>query len=228
MPTIVLFDIDGTLLDAHGAGRRAMVAGFAATTGRPEGLDGILFAGMTDRSIVRTGLMAGGVEAHDELIEAVIAAYLERLPHELSARPPRVLPGVEALLDWLPAGPGVALGLGTGNVEDGARAKLRAVGLDERFAFGGFGSDHEQRDRVLEAGAERGAAALRHPREQCRVLVVGDTLRDVAAALAIGAECLAVATSHDDAPTLRRAGASEVVADLTADEARTWLAERLT
>ncbi|MCA9712402.1 MAG: HAD family hydrolase, partial [Myxococcales bacterium] len=91
--TVVLFDIDGTLLDAHGAGRRAMTAGFRAVTGR-DGLDGVRFDGMTDPSIVRAGLRTAGLPEHEPTIVRVLAAYLERLPHELAARPPRVLEGV--------------------------------------------------------------------------------------------------------------------------------------
>lgn len=237
MPTVVLFDIDGTLLNAHGAGRRAMEAGFLAATGRA--LASFRFAGMTDPAIAREGLRAAGLlpdggpsgaldggPSGDRIhaqIQSVIAAYLERLPAQLLARAPRVLPGVPERLDELSVHSGVAVGLGTGNVEAGARAKLRAAGLDACFAFGGFGSDHEQRAELLRVGAHRGAARLGVPVSSCRVLVIGDTPRDVAAAHAIEAECLAVATSHYDVQTLRAAGPSEVVSDLRAPRARAWL-----
>jgi len=227
MPTIVLFDIDGTLLTAHGAGRRAMEAGFRGVTGRDDGLAGIRFAGMTDPSIVRSGLGAIGA-AHDEgVVQRVIARYLEHLPAELSRQRPRVLPGVPAMLEWVGARPQVAVGVGTGNVERGARAKLRAAGLDEHFAFGGFGSDHEERAQLLRVGATRGAAQLGRPVDACRVLVVGDTPRDVAAARAIHAQCLAVATSHYDRAALREAGADHVVEDLATEDAHHWMHQRL-
>lgn len=223
--TVVLFDIDGTLLDSGGAGRRAMVAGFAAVTGRADALTAVRFAGMTDPSIVRAGLRVAGLLESAETIAAVIAAYLEHLPQQLRAGSPRVLAGVEAVLDAI-AGR-AAVGLGTGNVEPGAQAKLEAVGLRPRFSFGGYGSDHEDRAELLRVGARRGAAGLGRAVETCRVLVVGDTPRDVAAARAIGAECLAVATSWFDEDTLRAAGPSAVARDLASAEAMGWLASRL-
>ena len=226
-PTIVLFDIDGTLLDAAGAGRRAMVAGFSAITGRPEGLDAIRFAGMTDPSIVREGLVALGLPHDPATVVAVIEAYLQHLPDELRRGPPRVLPGVEALLDALREHDQVALGVGTGNVEAGARAKLSAAGLQPRFGFGGYGSDHEERAELLRVGAQRGAGRLGRPLDACRVLVVGDTPRDVAAARAIGAACLAVATSHYDLASLERAGPDRVVSALTDPAALAWLRARI-
>ncbi len=226
MATVVLFDIDGTLLDAHGAGRRAMEAGFAAVTGHAGGLARVRFAGMTDPSIVRAGLAAAGVPADDGVIAHVIERYLAALPQELSSRPPRVLPGVVERLAQADR-PGVAVGVGTGNVEAGARAKLRAAGLEHRFSFGGFGSDHELRADLLRIGAQRGAEHLGRSIHDCQVVVVGDTPRDVEAATTIGANCLAVATSYYDESALRQAGASDVVADLSTPHARDWFRRRL-
>ncbi|MCA9651568.1 MAG: HAD hydrolase-like protein [Myxococcales bacterium] len=225
--TIVLFDIDGTLLDAKGAGRRAMEAGFAAVTGRADGLAAVRFAGMTDPQIVRDGLRAVGLPHDPTVVAQVIAAYLERLPAELRVGPPRRLPGVEAVLERLRGRDGVALGVGTGNVEAGARAKLRAAGLDAYFGFGGYGSDHESRAELLAVGARRGAASLGRASHGCRVLVVGDTPRDIAAAHAIGAECLAVATAFHGVDELRAAGPSAVVETLATPAAQRWLDEHI-
>jgi phosphoglycolate phosphatase len=72
--------------------------------------------------------------------------------------------------------------------------ELSRVGLHERFAFGGFGSDHETHSELIRIGAERGAALLGAPLSACRVVVIGDTPKDIAAARAVGAESLAVAT----------------------------------
>ena len=118
MPTVVLFDIDGTLLNAHGAGRRAMEAGFLAATGRA--LASFRFAGMTDPAIAREGLRAAGLlqdggPSGDRIhaqVQSIIAAYLERLPAQLLARAPQVLPGVPERLDELSVHSGVAVGWG--------------------------------------------------------------------------------------------------------------------
>jgi phosphoglycolate phosphatase len=219
-PTVYLFDIDGTLLDGKGAGRRAMEAAFTEIVGDCSGLRRMGFAGMTDPAIVREGLQHASIEVDPETIEAVLERYLLRLADCIAATPDYGLhPGVHEILDRLDCVEGCAIGLGTGNVERGAELKLTPVGIHQRFAFGGFGSDHEQRAELLRVGALRGAQRLSEPLEACRVVVIGDTPRDVHAASAIGAQCLAVATSFFSIENLRDAGADVVVGDLTAPEA---------
>jgi phosphoglycolate phosphatase-like HAD superfamily hydrolase len=210
----MLFDVDGTLLTCGGAGRRAMEAAFRETVGRDD-VCGFSFGGSTDRSIARRGLTAAGLEPGEAAIDAFLGCYLRHLPEALAqSERYAVLQGVVELLDALEGRERLAVGLGTGNVEQGARAKLRRGGLDARFAFGGFGCDHEERPRLIAAGAARGAARLGYAVEHCRVIVIGDTTRDVAAALAIGAECVAVATGSHEATALREAGATAVFDDL--------------
>lgn len=194
-PTVLLFDIDGTLITTGGVGRNAILQALAPF-GAADGAS-FSFAGMTDRGIIRQGLINSGKQVDENLIDKVLEGYLAKLEGEVANAPAeryRVHPGVAAVLDAVSGRAGVAVGLGTGNVEIGARIKLRRVGLSRRFAFGGFGCDDEDRAALLEAGARRGAAALSARREDCRVVVIGDTPRDIAAAHAIGAECAAIAT----------------------------------
>jgi len=179
------------------------------------------FGGMTDRAIVRAGLRALGEPAEgpaaEAAIDAVLAGYLPILADELAATPGiRLHPGVSAALDAAASRRGVAVGLGTGNIRPGALLKLGRVGIADRFAFGGFGSDHEDRATLLAIGAARGAARLGCARERCRVVVVGDTPRDVVAARAIGAESLVLATSGFTEVALRSSGATHVFSDLAA------------
>lgn len=224
-PTVVLFDVDGTLVNCGGAGRRAMEAAFVEVCGRSD-VCAFPFGGGTDRAIARRGLVAAGLEPEERAIDDLLARYLRHLPAFLAAAEDyAVMPGVHAMLDRLEAHGGFAIGLGTGNVEPGARAKLRRGGIDGRFAFGGFGCDAEERSVLIEAGARRGAERLGVERDACRVVVIGDTPRDVEAARAIGAECIAVGTGWDDLATLREAGADLVVADLRAPEASRLLFE---
>lgn len=221
--TVVLFDIDGTLITCGGAGRLAFEIALSEILGRDDVCD-FPFDGATDRAIARQALVNAEHEPTSALIDTLLACYLRHLPRTLERSTGyAVHPGVHDLLDAIEGVEGVAIGLGTGNVERGARTKLRPCGLDARFAFGGFGCDHEQRPALLEAGAQRGAARLGAPREACRVIVVGDTTKDVAAAHAIGAECVAVATGAHGRETLRRAGARHVLDDLRAPELRDLL-----
>ena len=165
---------------------------------------------------MRRGLAAAGLEAEPALVDAILRTYLDVLGDEVArAAAFRVLPGVGALLRRVAGEAGVAVGLGTGNLRRGAELKLARAGLDAHFAFGGFGCDHEDRAELLRIGAARGAARLGVDVEDCRIVVVGDTPRDVAAARAIDAACVAVGTSGVTLDVLRAAGAAHVFADLT-------------
>ena len=104
--------------------------------------------------------------------------------------------------------------LGTGNIREGARIKLDRVGLFARFGFGGFGCDDEDRTALLRRGAERGADSLGLTLEEVRVVVVGDTPKDVAAAHGIGAESVGVGTGSFTAEALVGAGATCAFASL--------------
>jgi len=217
-PIIALFDIDGTLLRAGGAGRRAVELALAEVLDDLEGkisLESVEFAGRTDPWIVRTALTQYGVTAHEGLIRQVLGRYVAHLPRELDlATAFEVLPGTLSLLAELSARDDVILGLGTGNTEPAAYAKLARGGLDSFFSFGGFGSDHADRAELLRAGLKRGLERAGVRKGAARVVVVGDTPHDVAAARAIGAECVAVSTGDYDCRALETAGASIVVSDL--------------
>jgi phosphoglycolate phosphatase len=215
-PTVLLFDIDGTLVTTGGAGRRAMRRGFASLHGRPEVLDFPL-DGLTDRLIVRRALNAVEVEANDEAIDRVLAAYVEVLREEVLVVPEeryRVHVGMrEAVL--FAKSRGAAVGLGTGNVREGARVKLERLRLFELFSFGGFGCDAEVRVELIRIGAERGAAELGVPLAECRVVVIGDTPKDVAAAQGIGAECVGVGTGSFTVEALLECGATAAFPDIS-------------
>ena len=207
-PTVLLFDIDGTLVSTGGAGRRAIDRAFVLATGREAVID-FSFAGMTDPAIVRTALARMGRPADEPAIAEVLEAYLTVLPEEVYAAPSFVIhAGIPEALALTETWSGFAVGLGTGNIERGARIKLSRGDLHHRFAFGGFGSDSEDRAELLRAGAERGAARLGASREDCRVVIIGDTPKDVAAARAIGAESIGVGTGPFTPAQLMECGAT--------------------
>lgn len=213
-PTILLFDIDGTLVTTGGAGRRAMERAFETMTGRRDAT-GFAFAGMTDRAIARAGLQRAGRADDEAAIDQLLELYVTLLPEEVeSAVGYDVYPGIVRAIDRALATPRTAVGLGTGNVHVGARIKLGRVGLADRFSFGGFGSDHEDRAELLRIGAQRGASLLGEPRSSCRVVVIGDTPKDVHAALRIGAECIGVGTGGVSPSELEGCGASRAFASL--------------
>lgn len=219
--TVLLFDIDGTLITSGGAGRRAMLRALA-DDGLSDGAR-FRFAGMTDRLIVRTALREAAVAISEERIDRIIARYLTHLAESVLETPEgdyRVHPGVRAAIRQ-GRERGFAVGLGTGNVEAGARIKLSRVELDRSFPFGGFGSDAEDRRALIRRGAERGATRLGAPLEACRVVVLGDTPRDIEAARALaevapGAESFAVTTGFFGAEELAQHEPDHLFPDLAA------------
>ena len=216
---VTLFDIDGTLVHAAGAGRRALERALGDHCG---GLNGELATlrldGMTDRFIVREALALLGHPFDDPSCDAILARYAGHLAEEIRAPGYRVLPGVVAALEALRAR-GALVGLCTGNVVEGARLKLAPGGLDRYFEWDasaacGFGADGEARERVVLAALGRAAERLGRPLDPRDALVVGDTPRDVAAARHAGCPVLAVATGNFGVEELRACGADHVVPTL--------------
>lgn len=197
---LVLFDIDGTLLWSDGAGRRALHHALLATFGTV-GPQDYWFDGKTDPQIVRELMELAGF-APDEIalrLPRTLELYLERLAVELHdpAHGADALPGVHELLDVLEAREDVVLGLLTGNIVGGARAKLGRVGIDfERFVIGAFGSDHEVRPELPAIAQQRceDVLDLHVPGE--RVIVIGDTPADLTCGQGIGARAVGVATGR--------------------------------
>jgi phosphoglycolate phosphatase-like HAD superfamily hydrolase len=214
-PTIILFDIDGTLVLTGGAGRRAMERACGVLLGDPRACAAFTMAGMTDRAIVRRACQAAGKADHPELLDQMIDAYLAVLPDELARSTAfRILAGGHSLITKLSTYRHIAVGLGTGNVRRGAAHKLGHAGLWSATTFGGFGCDAEDRGTLIRRGAERGAAQLGMPLADCRVIVVGDTLFDIQAAASNQFLCVAVATGGATAVDLTTGGADYVATSL--------------
>jgi phosphoglycolate phosphatase len=212
---VILFDIDGTLVSAGGAGRRALERALEERCGPLAGrLAALRLDGMTDRLIVREALGLLGHAYSDGACDAVLERYLEHLREEIVGPRYEVLPGVTGLLDALRAR-SLPFGLCTGNLEGGARVKLARGGLDGHFewgphAIGGFAHDGEARERVVAAALTRASARLGRTIHAREALVVGDTPRDVAAARHVGCPVLAVATGRYAASELAACGADHV------------------
>jgi phosphoglycolate phosphatase-like HAD superfamily hydrolase len=220
---LVLFDIDGTILWTDGAGRRAVFGALVEHFGVVDPGDH-RFDGKTDPQIVRELLKKAGVSDAD--IDARLNRILERyyalLREELDGADHRehVFPGVHELLDELEGRDDVVLGLLTGNIEAGARAKLTAVGIaPHRFVVGAFGSDHHDRPELPEIARRRAEKVLGHPIAGRDVDVIGDTPADVACGVGIGARAIGVATGRYSVDELRACDAAAVFADLSDTDA---------
>ena len=219
-PRLVLFDIDGTLLTAAGAGRRAIHRALRDVFGGVGPAD-YWFDGKTDPQIVRDLMRHEGHSdaVIDERLGEVLTRYADRLGVELQdpSHSPIVHPGVPELLDSLESRNDVVLGLLTGNIEPGAAQKLRAVGLDPaRFVIGAFGSDHEHRLELPTIAATR---ARNHLGRDVELVVIGDTPADVACGAGAQRRAIAVATGRYTLAELTACGPAAAFEDLSDTEA---------
>ena len=215
---VVLFDIDGTLLSTHGAGKRALEAALVAHFGSA-GPSEHRYDGKTDGQIARELMRTAGFEdaVIDERMPSVLEHYLGGLDRELAAAPPpRVYAGVRELLDALERRADVTIGLLTGNIEGGARAKLAAANLGpQRFRLGAFGSDHERRDALPAIARARATALLEREIAGDALVIIGDTPHDITCGRSIGARAIGVATGHYAAAALAEHAPVAVFDDLS-------------
>lgn len=218
---LYLFDIDGTLVDTGGAGMAALAEATLEVFGEPgPPLD---LAGATDLGIVIGIHRHFAVEPTRERIESYLGIYQQRLDWNLAhgAFPGRVIGGVPELLEELAGRPHATLGLLTGNTAGGAASKVRHFGLARYFAFGAYGCDHDDRNRLGLIALQRAADHAGRSFAATETWIIGDTPKDIACAQAIGARCLAVATGRFNTEELAAHGADKVVESL--DQALAWI-----
>ena len=196
---LVLFDIDGTLITCRGRAGDALAQALRATFGTPGPVETYRYSGKTDPQIVHELMAGAGLprEVVTPRLPEVFATYLATLEVTLRgvATP---LAGVRALLDELSRRDDVAVGLLTGNIEPGARIKLREAGLDGYFAIGAFGSDDEIRNHLVPVARARARVHWGDDFPGERTIVVGDAEADVLCARAGGARAVAVASGWTD------------------------------
>jgi phosphoglycolate phosphatase-like HAD superfamily hydrolase len=215
VPILFLFDIDGTLLWANGAGRSAVERALADACGQPISTEAISFSGKTDPQIMREVLDANGVRPTDDQVSRALTAYTEAATSALSASDVTLLPGVPDLLQRLAERDDVHLGLVTGNIERMAYHKLAVAGADEWFSFGAFGSDHADRNELPGLALERAYRHTGHRFTGSDAVVVGDTRRDIACARHAGARAVGVCTGGDAREDLEAAQPDLLLDDLT-------------
>jgi phosphoglycolate phosphatase len=215
---LFLFDVDGTLVSARGAGRSAMARALAATYGTAGAIDRYDFRGKTDLRAIVDILGEAGV-AESEIASRVDRCF-ERYVAELEAMigdgsGVDVMPGVPDLVRRLSGRDDALVGLLTGNIEAGARVKLRSTGLWPLFRVGAFGSDHADRRRLPEIACRRARELTGSDVPFERVIIIGDTPLDVDCARACGAVAVAVATGHHPFDELAACGPDHLFRDFS-------------
>lgn len=217
---LVLWDIDHTLLETGGIGRDAYATAFGRATGVT--LDeNWRFDGRTESAAALEALAQHGLpndaEAVRRLFDAIVAVHAEMA--DRFAVHSRALPGtgeaIAALADLEQAR--IYQSVLTGNLREVAAIKLAAVSLQHGLDLdiGAYGSDAVERSELAPYAFARAAEKLGARFDGPSTVIIGDTPRDIAAARAIGAFGIAVATGHHSAAALAAAGADAVLADLS-------------
>jgi phosphoglycolate phosphatase len=213
-PWLLLFDIDGTLVDTGGKGMSAL----KKTAIDVFGSDGppLDLAGSTDLGILANLYVHFEIEPTEERTHRFFEIYHKHLEESLESNlsEGKVLDGVFDLLEDLAIIQHAQLGLLTGNTELGAEIKLRHYRLIQHFSFGAYGSDRADRNLLGHIALDRALAVTGKIFTPDRTLIIGDTPKDIACAHAVGARCLAVATGHFTAEQLEDAGADWVLGSL--------------
>jgi phosphoglycolate phosphatase len=204
-----LFDIDGTLLRSDSAGRQAMSRSFEALYGIPRAFDHVDFRGVLDDGVLTRACERWGVPLERDRFVAHFQGELEAGMQPAANPAQQLCPGVPAVLDVLDGrGP---MGLVTGNWRVGARAKLAAFGLWERFPLGAFSDDGPTRASLIRVATAR-ARAAGHSFDG--VVMIGDTPNDVRAAHEAGAIAVAVETGWSEPASLAALGPRLQLPDL--------------
>jgi len=194
---LILFDIDGTLINTNGVGSRAMISALSAMFGESIERKGVTFAGSTDPAIVRDLLAENElfVEDLDQTLDALYKIFPDHLRQAASKDAPQLLPGVKNLLEAVFANPALGVGLVTGNNITGAKTKLEMVAVDfSRFAFGAFGNDALERNLLPPIALQRAEQVYKRTYPPRSALIIGDTPADIECAKVNGLPVLAVAT----------------------------------
>ena len=196
--TLLLFDIDGTLVSTGLAGADAMGRAFEEIHGVADAFAGIEMSGKTDPAILREAWENAGIDPPKRDLKTFHDCYVGHLKDALgeSDRQRHLKPGLPELLDTVAARSDVVLGLLTGNFVTGAQLKLESFGILHYFRIGAYGSDNEDRKALVPVAQLRARQFCVTYVAPERTFVIGDTPRDIDCAKAHDVKAVAVATGN--------------------------------
>ncbi len=215
---LVFWDIDGTLVRSDGAGRRSLRRAFSEVWGRVPDIDAISFGGRTDHWLAGAVLRENGLEASPENRKLLLDRYVQVFPAEMADTTPLLLAGAAEALAAVAAAGRWHQSLLTGNVRPTAYLKVGHFGLAHHFTWGAFCDGHEERDDLARHGLKLARERLGSELSGERIVIVGDTTRDIRCARSIGARVIAVATGADTAEELAAAGPDDLIRSLAEAE----------
>jgi phosphoglycolate phosphatase-like HAD superfamily hydrolase len=214
MKYLVSFDIDNTLIKSSAGHVESLILAIKDIYGLKTSINVINHHGMTDPEIIIRIL--GKHEVDDKIIQSKLKRCMDDMQLHyaqiVQSENIVVLEGVFNLLSNLDQ-KGFLLGLVTGNLESIARAKLKKIGLNDFFKFGGFGSDHISRTELVKIAVRRAANQFQLDGNN-QIFHIGDAPQDMRAACEAGVTPIGVTTGIFSTAELESAGASQVVPDL--------------
>ena len=218
MKKLVLFDLDGTLVNAAGAGRTALCKAMKELYGKQPHFEHSLISGRTDLdnfSLVYQLLKKKKPTSTE--IKKIKTKYLELLPTEVHSvvrcKKYDIIPGVKKFLDLLQKNKEFVLGLGTGNLKEGAQIKLAPSKLNSYFSVGGYGEDGNSREEMLKAAVKRANKQFKTCFSADQIYVIGDTHRDICAAKNCGFHSAVLTNGFGEAQKIQRAAAELEIKD---------------
>jgi phosphoglycolate phosphatase-like HAD superfamily hydrolase len=204
---LILFDIDGTLIRSHGAGRETIILALMEIFGTAGPIDDYKMSGKTDPRIITDLLLAAGF-TDGEIAAKLPDVYRLMIENGRIIFPQRDMQpcaGVLELLATLRQHPDVILGLVTGNIVGTAPLKLAAANIDPaQFLLGAYGSDALDRNQLPGIAMKRASDLTGSPFTGNNTVVIGDTPADILCARAGRATAVAVASGWHAVPTLAR------------------------
>ena len=215
---LVLWDIDHTLIETRGVGRAIYERAFPAVTGKPlRQLAEV--AGRTELVIMHDTLQLHDVEPTEQMMRRLAAALIQS--HEDArtelATTGRVLSGAQETLVALASDPRIHQAVLSGNLRDVSRIKLEVFGLDPYLdlACSAYGDDHTDHPELVAIAQQRATERRVATFDNQHTVLIGDTPKDVEAALTAGVRVIAVASGKNNEEELTQAGAPVTVSDLT-------------
>lgn len=221
--TLVLWDVDHTLIENGGISKETYQGAFERVVGRPPSTRPVTH-GRTDLQIMRELLVANGespevfgpISIFADVLRDVMGSKADDL-----ARRGYILPGVVDALSALSDQPNVLQSVLTGNVVENSRLKVTTFGLEKwiDLDIGGSGSDDIVRSKLIDASRQKVAEKYGRVFDRESTILIGDTPLDVQAAQDGGAKIIAVASGVHGVDELAEYGPDAVLPDLVDTQA---------
>ncbi|MFC7703014.1 HAD-IA family hydrolase [Plastorhodobacter daqingensis] len=201
---LIVFDVDGTLVDSQDHITDAMTAAFAAAAHPAPAREAILsIVGLSLPVAVR--VLAPSLP--DTEIDLIVAHYKTGFMQRRSHSAPALYPGARDVLDRLHAAPDHLLGIATGKSRRGLDHLIAAHGLDGVFITRQVADDHPSKPHpsmlmatLRDTGLQAGQGAM-----------IGDTTYDIAMGRAAGFRTIGVTWGYHGSQMLRDAGADVLI-----------------